>query len=383
MRKTLAVTAALGIAALMACSPGSSGDSGGPASSGRSAAPSGAGAVSQAADLRTHLDLLLAEQVMLVAKETAAAVNHTDSYTGYTALLSSNLSDLNAVMRSAFGNTGGDEVAQTWNLENASLVAYGIGVVTHNDANASAAMTALTGDFVPKFANAVNDVSGLPNDPMTQLMTQQVLEDKALIDDLATQRYVNFYSDLQTAYAQTERIGDALAQRIAQKFPDKFPGDPTVPRVDRRVSLNLLLQQHAYLATMTTDAVFANRDPDKTAAAAALSLNADAISRALSDLFGAGAGSDFDKAWSARDAAIVAYAQKGDADSKSALTATVQPFATAARATVGPVQSELTALVKAIDDQRSKSSQQLAGDDRAAATSMQAVADGISGAGGG
>ncbi|HKW07250.1 MAG TPA: hypothetical protein VJS19_06730, partial [Candidatus Dormibacteraeota bacterium] len=37
-------------------------------------------AQSLAADLRTRMDLLLSEHVMIVAKETASAVNHSDEY---------------------------------------------------------------------------------------------------------------------------------------------------------------------------------------------------------------------------------------------------------------------------------------------------------------
>ena len=47
-------------------------------------------APTQAADLRTQLDLLLTEHVVIVAKESAAAINHSAEYAGYTALLATN-----------------------------------------------------------------------------------------------------------------------------------------------------------------------------------------------------------------------------------------------------------------------------------------------------
>ena len=55
--------------------------------------------LTQAGDLRTHLDLILGEQVMIVAKETVAAVNHSEDYPAYTALLTANANDLTALMR--------------------------------------------------------------------------------------------------------------------------------------------------------------------------------------------------------------------------------------------------------------------------------------------
>jgi len=145
----------LGILAL-ACNP----TGGGQTPGGSSPAASVAG--TQAADLRTRLDLLLGEHVMIVAKESAAAVNHSDDYAGYTALLTANSSDLADLMRRAFGNSAAAQLAQQWNVQNGYLVDYAIAVVTHNDGKASGAMSGLTNGFVPQFAQLVSDVSQLP-----------------------------------------------------------------------------------------------------------------------------------------------------------------------------------------------------------------------------
>lgn len=375
MRPTLRLAAALGVLAV-ACSSGSN-DNAGTASSARAGISPSAPVASQAADLRTHLDLLLAEQVMIVAKETAAAAGHEDSYGGYTALLTSNQTDLGAIIRTAYGDTAADNFAGAWATQNASLVDYGIGVVTHNDAKASSAMSSLNGAVVQQLAQRITDMSGLPADMITQLLTQQIADDKAFIDDAGAQKYSAFYTDVQTSYFASTRLGDALAARIAEKFSDRFPGDPTVPAVDRRVSLNLLFQEHAFLATLASDAVVAGRDTDKSAATQAMYANAAALSRASSELFGATRGSAFDKAWAARMSALLTYAQKGDAVSKQALTATGPQLASAIGITAPPVTVELAALVKVIDDQRMKESTAIAGDDRAAATSMQPVADAV------
>lgn len=376
MRPALWLAAALGLLAL-ACVPVTHATKN-PSSSARSGISPAVPAISSpAAGVRTRLDLLLAEQVMIVAKETAAAANHNDEYAGYTTLLTSSTTDLADLIRSAFGDTAADNFTKSWNAQNASLVDYGIGVVTHNDSKASAAMSDLSGQVVQNLTARITDMTGLETDAVGKLFTEQVGYDKAFIDDAGAQEYSSFYSDLQTAYFASERLGDALAARIAQRYPDRFPGDPTVPAVDRRVLLNTLLQQHAYVATMTTDAVAGSRDADKTAAVAALSINQAALSRSIGDQYGRAASADFDKAWSARDAALVAYAQKGDSDSKRTLSETAASVALAARVQAAPVSDELTALMKVVDDQRAKASDRIAGDDRAAATSMQPVGDAI------
>src|SRR5205807_1486885 len=138
--------------------------------------------------------------------------------------------DLAALFGRAFGTTTSAQLAQTWNLQNGYLVDYAIGVVTHNDAKANGAMSGLTNGFVPQFAQLISAASRMPLDPVTQLTSQQVLEDKGFIDDLFAGHYATYYADLHRAYAQTSRFGDALAAQIAQDFPDKFPGDPSAHR---------------------------------------------------------------------------------------------------------------------------------------------------------
>lgn len=333
----------------------------------------------KAADLRTRLDLLLGEQVLLIAKQSAAAVNHSDSYAGYTTLLTTNGEDLANVLRSAFGNAAADQISQSLSIENGYMVDYTIGVVTHNQNKANGAMSGLVTGFVPQFAQLITNLTQLPLDPISQLLSQQVLEDKAVIDDQAAQKPGLTFPDLHTAFVQSSRLGDALAPRMAQKFPDKFPGDAALPAVDRRVSLNTLLQEHAYLATMATDAIVRGSSSEKAAATTGLAANADSLGTSFSSLFGDAAGTRFDAVWAARNEALVGYATSGDDASKQALTqALVSQFSALAHVASTPVADQVNATIRVIDDQRSKSTASLAADDRAAATAMQPIADALS-----
>ena len=344
---------------------------------------------SKAADLRTRLDLLLGEHVFLIAKESAAAAGtRTDEYTAYTSLLTTNGSDLTNLMSSAFGDTAGAQFDQIWSASNGFFVDYTVGLVTHNPDKANGAISNLTKTFVPQFAQFIATQSQLPLDPITQLSTEQVLESKALIDDQAAQSYAKAYIDLLAAYAQTSRIGDAIATRIAQKFPDKFPGDAGGKAAGLRVALNEMLQEHAYLATMVTGAAVAGRAAEQTAAVKALAGNEDALGTSFSSLFGSAGGTQFDRLWSAKDAALVAYATATDASGRqgalSALVDTyVSQFAGLVNDATGVTDTTVTAAtrtqvqatVAVIDDQRSKAFAQMAPDDRTAAEAMQALAD--------
>ncbi|TAN31463.1 hypothetical protein EPN29_12425 [bacterium] len=378
VRVAAAAVVALGLAACYSSNPGSG------ASSTRLSSP-GAGPVtnagSKASDLRTRLDLLLAEHVIVVAKESVAAAYHSDEYAGYAGLLTTNGSALAGVMRSAFGNSAATQFEQVWAVHDGSFVDYAIGLVTHNDTKSNGAMSALLNGYVPQFARFVTDTTQLPLDPMTQLATDQVLETKAVIDDQAAQDYPAMYADLRTAYAHSARIGDALASRMVQKFPDKFPGNPSTNAVDLRVILNDLLQEHAYLATMATDAIAAGREGEQTAASSALTANADALGTALRRLLGNTAGTRFAQLWSARDAGLVAYATSADAGEKQRLAGSfVSQFANLVNSPSGlgaAVHDQVLATIKVIDDQRAKAFAPLAGDDRAAAAAMQPIADAI------
>lgn len=320
-----------------------------------------------AADLRTHLDLLLAEHVMIVAKQAAAATNHADDYDEYASLLAANASDLGAVFASAFGDTAAGELIGSWNTQNGYLVDYTIGAVTHDDVRAKAAMLTLTNEFVTTFAQRLGGASGLDVGKIEASLTAEAVAEQAFIDDYAGGASSKFYADLSTAYALAPPFGDTLARQIAQKYPDKFPGDPSHADVDRRVALNDLLQEHAYLSTLATDAVTKGRTAESAAAGAALTTNATALAR----LFGAG----FPALWARRTSGLLAYA-KGDGGASTPLTVDfVRDFATLAHVDRSPVSRQLMATLKAIDDQRATSSKDVAGDDRAAATAMQPIAD--------
>lgn len=326
---------------------------------------------------------------MVIAKESlAATANRSDEYKGYATLLTTNGSDLTGVMASAFGASAAAQFDQVWAEQNNYFVEYTVGVVSHDAGKSSGAASSLINGFVPKFAKLMSSIASIPLDPITQLSTEQVLETKAIIDDQAALNNARMFSDLHRAYAQASRIGDALAAAMARKFSDKFPGDPTNKAVDFRVHLSALLEEHSYLATMTTSATAAGRSTEQAAALSALAANADELGTLFSQVFGAATGTRFDQVWSARDAELVVYA--GNADSatrQGALTNLTMTFVAQFSSLVddstdlggtevsNPIQIQVEAIVRAIDDQKSKSATLVAADDHAAAAATSPIAD--------
>jgi hypothetical protein len=373
----------------IACTNSSSGT---PASGARQAsptAPAGSAADSKAAGLRARLDLLLGEHVMVIAKDSlAATANRSDEYKGYATLLTRNGSDISDMMASAFGTSAAANFDQIWAAQNNYFVDYTVGIVSHNASKSNGAASGLVNGFVPQFAQFMSSMTSIPVDPITQLATEQVLETKAIIDDQAALNNAKMFSDLHRAYAQSSRIGDALASAIARKFPDKFPGNPAVKAVDFRVSLVGLLQEHSYVATMATSAAAAGRNTEQAAALNALASNADSLGTVFSQVFGAATGTRFDQVWGARDAELVVYAGTTDATTRqTALTSLTDGFVTQFASLVhdatnlteadvtGPAKGQITDMIHVIDDQRTKSATNVASDDHTAAEATIPIGD--------
>jgi hypothetical protein len=344
-------------------------------------------AESKAADFRIRLDLLLGEHVLIIAKQSSATARSAE-YTSYLLLLTTNSTDLTELVRSAMGDSVASQFEQIWNAQNDYLVNYTIGLATHNKAKSDKAFSGLSGTFVPQFSQFLNDVTQVPSNLIVPLVSQHMLETKAMLDDQLAKNYPRLYADIRTSYAEATQVGDAIAPRIAGKFPDKFPGSASSPAADVRASLNIGLQEHSYLATMRTSAIVGRRSAEQVAAAGALVQNENALDAQFTDLFGAPSALGFDGVWASGNAAMAAYAAAPtDASKLRALgrlsdASVTQLSAWLADSTDLPgdtsrpvLQSQLDALVSVIDDQRAKSWSRLAANDRSAAAATEVVAD--------
>lgn len=363
----------------------------GPASPGR-ASPSLSSAISpdsKAADLRVRLDLLLGEHVMVIAKiSLAAAGNRPDEYRGYGSLLTTNADDLEAIIASAFGASTAARFTSLWETQNGHLVDYTIGLVTHNAKKSSGAVSGLVNGFIPQFAQLIASVTQIPQSSVAQLATEQLRMTRTMIDDQVARNYTKMYADLRSTHANTSRLGDALAMSTAQKFADKFPGNPANKATDLRASLNRLLQEHAYLATMTTGALAGARNAEQAAAQGAMAGNAADLSRVFGGLLGGSMATRFDQMWSAKDAELVIYSGSTDPGRRQNalgdLTKTyVSQFVHFVHDSAGidessilpPTEDQVRATIRVIDDQRSSSLERVAADDRTAAAAMAVIAD--------
>ena len=172
---------------------------------------------SDAANLRTDLDYLLGEHLILAAKATGAALDgRTDQFGAYGGLLNTNGTDLGAAIGAIYGAEAEDEWNRIWSAHNGFFVDYTTGVATDDMALPDGAVEDLTTIYVPEFSAFLAGATGLPEDAVAGLVTDHVLQTKAVVDAQAAGDWEAAYEAIRAAYAHMQMIGDALAPAIAE-----------------------------------------------------------------------------------------------------------------------------------------------------------------------
>lgn len=263
---------------------------------------------SKAANLRVTLNLLLGEHLIFAAKATGAALgDRTAEYEAYGELLNKNGTDLGAAVKLAFDAAAETEFNRIWSAHNGFFVDYTTGVATDDSAKKDKAVKDLTETYVPEFRDFLNGATDLPKATLEKLITDHVLQTKAIVDAQAGDDWADTYKAIKTGFDHMSMIADPLAAAIASKQSSKFPGDGATKAVDFRVALNHLLQEHLYIATFATAAGLGSRTAELAAAGDALNDNGTAIGGAIGDLYNQEAETEFNRIWSAHNGFFVDY----------------------------------------------------------------------------
>jgi hypothetical protein len=347
---------------------------------------------SKAADLRTSFNSLLGEHLVLAAKAVGAALGgRTAEFSAYGNLLNTNGTDLGAMVGAAFGADAQKAFNGIWSAHNGFFVDYTKGVAAHNKVQMDKAVSDLTTVYLPQFANLIAGATGLPAAAVSDLTKTHVLTTKDIVDKLGAKDYPGAYSAIRMAYAHMQKIGDPVAEAIAGKKPDLFPGDAKNKGVDFRVALNGLLQEHLYLATSATDAALGGRNDEFGAAGDALNKNGTDLGAAVGSIYGPAAQTQFNGIWSAHNGFFVDYTKGVAAKNKaqmdkavSDLTTTYIPqFSQFLAGATGLPTDAIAGLTKdhvlttkaVVDDQGKKDAAAAASADRMAAQHMQKIGD--------
>lgn len=351
----------------------------------------------RAADLRVRLDALLGEHVLLAAKATDASVNGRSEEAGaYQALLGRNSSDLGDVVGAALGPDFRMRFVQAWSAHDGLLARYADAAARQDRAQQDQTAQALTGEYVPQFAGIVGSATGLPAESVAELARQHVVGMEQVVHDLVARDWPSAYASMRRAYTHMQSIGDTLAAAIVRKQAARLPGDAAARGVDLRVTLDKLLQEHAYLTTTATSAALGGRTDELQAAARSLNDSAADLARALGAVAGTGAQARFDQLWTTHDALVIDYAlgvARGDLTTRQGTLAdlangSTEQFASFLADLTGLPPETLSAMVRqhvlattnAVDAQEAPDAAAAAEKDREAAQQAAAIGDPVTAA---
>jgi hypothetical protein len=267
-----------------------------------------ASSATKAADLRTGLNYLLGEHILLASSATGAALAGRDAqFKAAAAALDQNSVDISKAIGSVYGQGAEDAFLPLWRRHIGFVVDYTAGVATKDKAKQDKAVADLvqyTQDFGAFLASANPN---LPKDVVAGLVKTHVLTLKDVIDAQAAGDQPKGFAAMRTAYAHMGMIAAPLAGAIVKQFPDKFPGSTMTPAAGLRTTLTMAFQEHTYLAARATGAALGARDPEFKAAAAALDANGVDISKAIGSVYGQGAEDAFLPLWRRHIGFVVDY----------------------------------------------------------------------------
>jgi hypothetical protein len=297
----LALTGALGIAAISCTDDASTTNTAGQTTSPSMQDPAGTTAMNAsitAGDLRSQLTVLLNEHVVLAADATGAAIGaRTSEFDAAVAELDRNSQDLSSLIGAAYGDNADQAFLPLWRKHIGFFVDYTKGLAANDQAAADQAVVDLTA-YADEFAAFLNSANpNLPKDAVSDLVLQHIMTLKGVVDAQATGDQAAAYQALGSAVSHMHMIADPLAAAISQQFPDTFPGDSESGASELQATLNSLLQQHVAYAASATNAALGGRTDEFDAAVALLDQNSQEIANAIGSVYGDSAGQAFLPLW--------------------------------------------------------------------------------------
>lgn len=179
--------------------------------------------IKSASDLRTALNLLLAEHTVLAAAATNAALGgRSDEFEAAAGALDKNSVAIAGAVGLVYGKGAEDAFLPLWRKHIGFFVDYTMATAKKDMAAKDKAvgdLMAYTKDF-GAFLESAN--KRLKQDAVADLVKSHVLTLAAVVDAQAAKDYNKAYEAEREAYAHMQHVGDALAMAIAQQYPKKF-----------------------------------------------------------------------------------------------------------------------------------------------------------------
>jgi hypothetical protein len=272
------------------------------------AAPAASTSATPAAALRTGLNALFAEHVVLAGAATGAALGSREAeFKAAAGALDANSVAIAQAIGSVYGKDAEAAFLPLWRKHIGFMVDYAVGAASSDRAKQDKAVSELvayTQDFGAFLASANPH---LPKSVVADLVKHHVVTLKEVVDAQAAKDHGRAYTALRVASAHMAMIADPLAGAIARQFPDRFPGSTAGPSAGLRAALNVAMGEHVYLAAAATGAALGGREAEFKAAAGALDANSVAIAQAIGSVYGKDAEAAFLPLWRKHIGFVVDY----------------------------------------------------------------------------
>jgi hypothetical protein len=187
--------------------------------------PMAATSATKAAELRTGLNALFGEHVMLAAAATGAALEGREAdFKAAAGALDANSVDISKAIGSIYGSGAEQAFLPLWRRHIGFVVDYTVGLATQDKAKQDKAVSDLIGytQDLAAFLNSANP--NLPKPALADLVKGHILTLKDVIDAQAAKDPVKANMALRQAYGHMHMIADPLAEAIVKQFSDKFDG---------------------------------------------------------------------------------------------------------------------------------------------------------------
>ncbi len=182
------------------------------------------GTNTQAAALRSDLNRILSEHVLLAATATGAALGGRDAeFRAAAFALDANSVEFAKELGSVYGPNAETAFLDGWRRHIGFFVQYTNGAATKDQAKKDAAVVGL-GQYANDLGTLLNAANGMSKDEVVKLTTAHAEGLLAVIDAQAAGDQAKAYELLRTAAGHMHAIADPLAEATVRKFPEKFKG---------------------------------------------------------------------------------------------------------------------------------------------------------------
>ncbi|MCB0091087.1 MAG: hypothetical protein KDE54_24510, partial [Caldilineaceae bacterium] len=157
------------------------------------------------ADVRSALNMLLAEHAFLVIKSADAAIQARNiEYEAAAAALDANSVDLANAVGSIYGDAAGEAFLALWRKHIGFFTDYELAIIDGNQENQDAALANLVGyaDEFAAFLSSANPL--LPVEAVTELVQLHASMSLDAIDAAAAQDYTQMYASLRASYGHMQ-----------------------------------------------------------------------------------------------------------------------------------------------------------------------------------